>query len=209
MNTRKKIIISICSLCFIAIAAVVTVVSVLAAAKHTINSEIDVKFTAVDIAGTVEAKYQLATDTEVYMTTDGQTVSDTNKTITFTGDTDEQTYTLKPQTTPIEFAKEKRDLTFTYTFTNDGDSEYTATVTLPSGAENVINVSVQVKTGDSDFTDVGENLTVTVPARTGETAGKETFAIKLHLDDTAKDGKYNGTFAWVLEKPTTPTTPTT
>ena len=57
MTSRKKLTVTLTVVALVVVAAVVAVVGVLAATQQTVTSAIHITFTAVDIDGTVSAKY--------------------------------------------------------------------------------------------------------------------------------------------------------
>ena len=59
MSSRSKLMLSLTLFAFVIVAAVVGVVAVLAATQQTVESVVNITFKAVDIDGTVTAKYKV------------------------------------------------------------------------------------------------------------------------------------------------------
>ena len=65
MTSRRKLTVTLTVVALVVVAAVVAVVGVLAATQQTVNSAINITFTAVDIDGTVSAKYLVQDKKEI------------------------------------------------------------------------------------------------------------------------------------------------
>ena len=64
MSSRRKLVLSLTLFAFVVVTAVVGVVAVFAATQQTVKSVIDISFRAVDIDGSVTAKYKVQNKTE-------------------------------------------------------------------------------------------------------------------------------------------------
>lgn len=184
MKSKKKLIIALSSLCFVVVAAVVTVSVVLAAINQTVNTNIKVSYTAKEVAATVSAQYTWGGAT-TDMTTDG--TAEGEKTISFDGsETTETPKSLHPQVQEIvlENAEGKKSVTFTYTFTNDGDATFYATVEFASTANENVTVDYNGKTAPE---------TVTVVKGT-----PVTYTITVSIDNVALNASFAGAFNWAL-----------
>lgn len=200
MKSKKKLIIALSSFAFVLVAAVVTVVAVLAAANQAINTNVSVVYYSKQVAGTVSATYQVGDKAAVSMTTTGK--ADGSKVITYEGSEKPQTDSLLPLEVIELFAVESTDatvaetVTFTYTFTNNGSANYTATLEYnDTGAEddNVLTVY------GSELTD-NEDGTYSVVVPSGTTAEEPvTVTITVSIKHVAFNAEFSGTFGWALE----------
>ena len=123
MNSKKKLIVALSSLCFVLVAAVVTVVAVLAAAQQTITSNINVTYTASQIAGSVTATSKYEDGTAWDAIGSDNVVSFNGGDVNKDANIDEE-YELQ-----ITDSLTRRYVAFKYEFTNTGSKAYTATVT--------------------------------------------------------------------------------
>ena len=72
MNSKRKFVLTVCSF-FIVLAMSVTAVTVIFAAKeNTVNQNIMIKYTAVDVSATVKANYTFASSTKQMLTESGE-----------------------------------------------------------------------------------------------------------------------------------------
>ena len=194
MKSKKKLIIALSSFAFVLVAAVVTVTAVLAAANQAITSNVTVRYSAKQVAGTVSATYQVGSEAAVDMTTDGTSAG--AKSITYTGNETNKPGTLAPLDVITLAAKEDtvndklvgETVTFTFKFTNTGSADYTATVSYAGTQENVDVVY------DSELT-AGESNTHYVVVGAGETV---SVTITVTVINVALDAEFAGNFGWAL-----------
>ena len=202
MKSKKKLIVALSSFAFVLVAAVVTVTAVLAAATQSVTSNVTVRYSAKQVAGTVSATYQVGSAAAVDMTTDG--TSSGSKTITYNGnETSSDPRSLSPlavidlgnTTATKDGLLVGETVTFTFTFTNTGSAEYKATVSY-EGTEKNVEVAY-----DEDLT-AGDNDThyIVVPAYNTETqtAGSVTVTITVTVVNVALNAEFAGDFGWAL-----------
>ncbi len=189
MSSKKKMIIAICAFALVVVATIVSVVAVLAAQSVTINSTINVQYTSNEVAAKVTAHYQVANGTRTKMG------GDDNGMITFygteTGAEATQSMTGESGLTISGLTSENNYIDFIFTFTNDGDAEYTATLTLPNDVEN-FGITYPTK---PDTMVGGSDVSFTVP---GNTTDAVTYTIRYTITTISNDAHIKGTFAWVL-----------
>ena len=184
MDSKRKMIISITIFAVAILAVVITIVSVLAAQNVTVNSSINVHYTSSQKAAKVTAKYQVA----------GGSLTDLGS-IEFEGD-ETGTDATKDLTGGVKTISGLSDtnnwVEFVFTFTNEGSSEYTATLTLPSTVENfTISYTHASGVGVSSATDTSFVLA-------GNTTTPVEYKIKFTIGVVADDATLNGDFEWVL-----------
>lgn len=193
MTSKSKLVVAFSTLGVVCLGAIIACVFAFAAGTQSFKSNVTVSYIASEIAGSVSATYKVGAEGEVVkMTTDGQAPAqdNSNTIITFTADTDNSASlgTLAPLA-DIELSKTNKTVTFTYSFTNTGDHDYTATLVETVTANNL----------ERESTPTG--LVVTVPAATAGVAGTATYSITYTISDLAKDAGFeNGQYSWTLAK---------
>lgn len=186
MTTKKKLAISISTLCVAILAVVGISVGVWAARNASINNPINVGYTSHEVAATVTATYQRETDEAptAFQTEEGET------SITFTGEETEGDATAAfaaVDASNLELSSTNRYIVFTYTFQNNGDADFIATMTLP---ETQTNVALSYELNSSST----ESLSFTVSGN-----GSATFEVTVAIDDIAKDASFSGNISWTLQ----------
>ena len=196
MKSKKKLIIALSSFAFVLVAAVVTVTAVLAAANQSINTSVSVVYYAKQVAGTVSATYQVGEKEAKDMTTTG--LADGKKLIEYAGKEANVAQTLKPQDAIILLTANDdgtaEDVVFTYTFTNNGAADYTATVKYTDTEANDDNYTIDYS-ATVTFEDDAEEGEYKVVVGAGETV---KVTITVAVDDVAQNSEFSGTFAWSL-----------
>ena len=138
MTSRRKLTVTLTVVALVVVAAVVAVVGVLAATQQTVQSTINITFTAVDIDGTVSARYGVQKKTETSLT--GGTAcedsivfkaADTTATgsLAIGGQSDDTAINIKGESEALyvtyEFTREEIDYTVSATFSDtDFKMEY-------------------------------------------------------------------------------------
>ena len=194
MKSKKKLIVALSSFAFVLVAAVVTVTAVLAAANQAITSNVTVRYSAKQVAGTVSATYQVGSGDVLNMTTTGK--ADGATSITYSGNETNKPGTLAPLDVITLAAKEDtvndklvgETVTFTFKFTNTGSAEYTATVSYAGTEENVAVVydsELTAGEGNTHYIVVGADKTVEV-------------TITVTVVNVALDAEFAGAFGWAL-----------
>ena len=113
MSSRSKLVLSLALFAFVIIAAVVGVVAVLGATQQTVKSIVDISFRAVDIDGSVTAKYKVQNKTENALI-DGIDV-DGNVVFKATGSIDGELVIAKDE--PVSLRGSSQALYIEYSFT--------------------------------------------------------------------------------------------
>ena len=196
MKSKKKLIVALSSFAFVLVAAVITVVSVLAAVNQSLDTNISVVYYAKQVAGTVSAKYKVGDKEAKDMTTTG--LADGKKVIEYTGGEANDAQTLKPQEALIVLsAKENgtaENIVFTYTFTNNGAADYTATVKYTDTDANDDNCKATYSATVAFEEDVDKDE-YKVVVEAGETV---TVTITVAIEDVAFNSEFSGKFTWSL-----------
>ena len=198
MSTKKKLIISISTLCVAVIAIVGITVGVLAARSASITNNINVGYTAREVAATISATYQRQGDADpTNMTVQGGEPDQYE--LVFDGSEETATGALETAG-DITLDTDHKSVTFTYTFKNNGTNNFTATLTLPETQKNV-TITYQLDGEPYDPADHGSALTFTATGAASAEAddGQEvTFAVTVAIDNVAADASFAGTFSWNL-----------
>lgn len=129
MTSRKKLTVTLTVVALVVVAAVVAVVGVLAATQQTVQSTINITFTAVDIDGTVSARYGVQKKSETSLV--GGTPA--NGTVVFKAADTTATGSLAiggaSDDTAINIKGESEALYVTYVFTRQ-EIDYNVTATF-------------------------------------------------------------------------------
>ena len=182
MNAKRKMIISITALGVVLLAAIVAVVAVLAAQSVTIKSSINVSYNADKIIGTVTAQYQVKNCEATNIGAGSWT---------FYGNETGTDATKEGSATNIVLSETNNYVDFIFTFTNDGDAAYTATLNLPESAK-VVNLTITYVTLPDSVN--ADNLSFTVAKDT-----TETYKIRYSISNNDLDAKIdNSSFEWTL-----------
>ena len=184
-KSKKKLIIAIVCLAIALLGVVGVTAGVLAAQSAAINSNIDVRYTAQEVAVRVSATYQVANGTETDMT-DGN--SNTTITIDGTETGNPATGTLSPSG-QIDLTKTNNYVIFKYTIINDGSRALDASLmTLPSAT----NVTVTYSTDGSSYSSTNSGLSNLATNATG------VYYVKVQITNIALDASFTGSFQWSL-----------
>lgn len=195
MDSKRKMIISITIFAVAILAIIITIVSVLAAQNVTVNSSINFTYTADKIKGTVAGYYSVA----------GGELKEIGE-IVYDGDEDDGTQNLNNGTLNITgITKDKNYVEFTFTFTNNGTSEYTATLTFTDNTASTTlaedNIAMAYKGGlVLEYANVTTGLngvynlgSITVPAGTSTPM---SYYVKVSIPNINLDSSFSGSFAW-------------
>lgn len=185
MDSKKKMIIAISAFAMVILAAIVAVVAVLAAQQVTIKSSINVTYTSSEVAAKVTAHYQVKGGEETAI----------GNTIEFDGTETGADATKDMNTSELKInslTSENNYVDFIFTFTNEGQSEYTATLTLPATLEN-FDVTYSVPNTDGATKILDTSFTVA-----GNTTTPVEYIITFTIKDVAKNAKLAGNFSWSL-----------
>jgi len=201
MSSKKKLIISLSVAAAVLVAAIIAIVAVFAAAQQTLTSSIKVTYTAgKNVAGTASASYKLSGEgaETLHMDTNGATEGG-DRTVTFNALADKQTQSLMTQG-DIVLNADNLSVEFTYVFTNTGDYDYTAEISLldkdgtAASSATMENVKVEYDAGSGYL----ENATaLTVEA--GDEDATFVYKVRISIVNNAKNATFEGSFAWDLE----------
>lgn len=187
MSSKKKIIVSISSFAILIMAVVIAVVAVLAAQSITVKSSVNVTYTAKEVAAKVTSKYKIG-DT-------GTLTNIGSGSISFDGTEDltNNTQTTGTITSSTDLTSTNNYIEFVFTFTNEGDAEYTATLTLPATVDNFeATYTVPNTAGATKVTDTSFRLK-------GKTTTAVEYKVKFKIKDVSKNAELKGDFQWVME----------
>lgn len=197
MGSKAKICLSIASIFIIAVIAAVVVVAVFAVGKQTVNSSINVTYTAVQVHGSAKAYVHLG-DSNMPMITDGG-----DEEIIFNA-TDENTpKTLKPSEQTITLTDEIDFVVFEYILKNDEQKPYTATLTYQDTGDADTGIDVFVTTSSSMISrPTIDNVTTAVEDMGGtivedEVKGELYVYVLFQLNGASEAG-FSGRFTWTL-----------
>ena len=174
MNAKLKYTLAVVAFVFTVALSVGITYGVMAAHQVTLNSPINVTYTAKDVAATLSANYQIGNQSAV----DFKTTNDETSIVFAANDATATKAFVSPGELQFD---ESKTITFTFSITNDGSYALTATVTLPETRDNVT-----VTTTDN---------TVTFNVAAGAT---KTVTVTTTVTDATHDAEFSGNFAWAL-----------
>lgn len=203
MSSKKKLIISLSAVAAVVLVAVIAVVAVLAATAQSVTSSITIRYVAADaISGTASAKFYVGNaETGVDMV---NTANENAKILYFyANDGEGNNQVLVPPTSGDDNAIEMTSaeyayVIFEYNFTNNGENDYTAKVTVQEQTGDSGKYQVSYSSDKATWNKTAE--TVTVDAISGNTAGTATYYIKVELPIADRGASYNfvANFVWAL-----------
>ena len=184
MNAKLKYTLAVAVLVVAILATAGITAGVMAAQQVTVNSPINVGYTANQVAATLSATYQKHGDAQAtnFVTSSNAT------TISFDGtETTTDSANVKAFEAPanLTLSAEHKSITFEFSFVNNGDHDITATLTLPL-TQKIVTIT---KTGNSN--------TFTVPT-TATAQNPATYTVTVAVTEVARDAKFDGSFAWNL-----------
>ena len=185
MSAKKKLTIAILSLTFVVFLVVSIVVSVSAAQKAEVQSSISISYVSNDVGAVVSAKYQVA---------NGEVVEIGS--LTLNGEeADNASLNLNNETTSINnLAQHLNYVDFIFTFTNTGDRDYIASLTIPTTITN-FNTSYTVPEGNG-----ATKISDTSFRLSGNTLTAVTYTVRFTVNLKNQNGNISGTFVWNLSK---------
>lgn len=200
MNSKTKIILSICALCLVSVVAVVAIVAVYTASKQSLTSNITVEYKATQVVGTAKANYYLGTATAQKM------MSGAKDSVDFTAGQTSETGSLSPSGTITITDDQHPYVIFEYIFQNTGEQAFNATLTF-SGSPSNIDVytfyQAEQYTTTSTWTTEkgtkyeGDNNTYfsNVSVATSTT---QYFYVVFNIPNVGSDASFSGAFSWSL-----------
>lgn len=214
MSTRTKIVLSIGAMCLVAVMSIAAVVAVFAARQQTIQSSINVSYTAKEVEAMVKANWYEGSGSAQPMKVGGSSSGDDS--INFTAGGPSQTGALSPTKETIELSESNNYVVFEYIFENTG-KEFIAKLSYAddgNSADENVNIyagcsdngtqktTSNLATGDSDVKKLenkqsGDFLTFTVP---NGKEGKQTWYayVVIAINAIGDDAGFSGTFTWDL-----------
>jgi len=182
MNAKLKYTLSVAILVVAIVATAGITYGVMAAQQVTLNSPINVGYTAQEVAATLSATYQIGSDSAVdFKTASNETEIVFDGTETTTGNGNVKAFVAPSNLT---LTSSNKTITFVFTIKNDmAGSALTATLTLPTTQTNV----TVTKTGDSN----------TINVAAGQTA---TYTVTVTVTNVANDASFAGDFSWNLTR---------
>jgi len=193
MTSKKKFIIALSSVSAVCVALIVSLVVVLAASNISIQSGVDVGYTAREIIGSISASYQAQDDTQA--TPIGTAELDGTE-------DDDLTEKLGSTTNKVTLTKKKKYVDYIFTLTcaaADADTSgkaYTAVLTYTDATSDDKNVKITYKVDDGEFS--ATNPATTTSSLTVGVGETKTVTVRVEIDSVAKDSTFTGTFNWAL-----------
>ena len=189
MDTKKKLIISASAFVVVLVATIVAVVSVLAATKVTVNSNVNITYTANgDVLGSIAVAAKNSKGTAVG-------TSGSKNLTAATGATE----TLGSYSSLTLDNSDNKTITFTFTLTNSSPvSDYTAKLKFTPGADPVHNVKMYTGTAEASLTEITSTNFPSMASFDVNKSETKTFVVKIELNDPNDDARFIGTFAWEL-----------
>ncbi len=167
MSSKKKLVISLSVAAAVLVAAIIAIVAVFAANAQTVQSTVKIKYTTSNVAGSVQASYQIKNEEVEPLGTSTFTATDT--TTTALNDAD------------ITLTDANDTVTFTFIFTNNGGN--TMYINLAQFTQPA-NTTVKYQVGTNTATDTLSEQSIVGRASAQETA--KTCEIKVILSITDK-----------------------
>ncbi len=195
MEKKKTLTIAMFSVCAAVIIGLIAAVAVLAAGSQTINSAINVTFTATSIDGTASATYTVGSTTTNMKV---GSVSGTETVVDFKAADEASSYNLVPG--DITLTETNKTVTFVYNFTNRGEIAYNAVVKYNDTNATDTNCKIEYQNG-SDWVELGTaGATVNVAGKASDATADTTgsLTIRVTVQNVAKSAELSGNFAWTL-----------
>ena len=185
-KSKKKLIWMISSLCAVIVFVGVTLGVVLAATQQTVNTSISITYRAINIEGTVSAKYTVGTETKDFETPTGE------KVVAFYADDEDLKADLSMVDDVVLNSTDKRSIVMEYTFTNTGDAMYTAVMSFKEEGYVNKNVKIEYSKDNTTYRENGYVLFV-------EGGAEVKYYIRVGIDDLAKNSALVAGIEWKLE----------
>ena len=197
MKSKTRLIITISSVVLALIASAVAVVAVFAARNATAKATLNIKYTAVDVMGSVTMTTKR--EKESTYAAGGNVSFDGNEAENNTANV--KSMTLGSAGSEYDISSDGSHyviLKFVFTNTNTAKA-YTATITLPSDDHFRYKVNNANDTYASFATLSSSNNSVTVPVKSGATAGTATYYVLVEPKVTNASVTSTGkTISWAL-----------
>jgi len=190
MSSKHKLILAISMLVVVLIITSSALVFVLAAISQSVSSNVQVIYESHAVAGAVKATYTLAGGTETELKAENG-----ESQLIFTGaELGTQSGSLSPESN-IVLTSSISSVVFEYSFTNTGDANYTAMLSLGDSA-SLSNIDIKFSRDGVNYFDYNNGLTVYNNTTTFENA--EVYYVKISIINTAQDASFSGAFSWNL-----------
>lgn len=218
MSSKRKMTIALSAMGAVTLAAVVGFTAVLAAGTATVTNDINIRYTAADVAGSATAKVYHNTSAGADFATIQTNATPAADSVIFSAEDDTSTTALKG--TNIDLTKSARYVVFEYAFTADtGANPYTAALTYTDGGTADKNMTMgyiatttqMTKTAfntlalfDGYFDGENEDDATALVAGTATAAINVTDATTTYIyvlakvANVAQDAEMSGTFSWTL-----------
>lgn len=201
-SIKRKLLISTLIISFVLLSIAATIAIVFALTQQNISTSLNINYTAVDIDGTVTANYKLgknntydtATPLEAYK--NNQQAED-NILRFYADDTEENNNgRLEFPTNDITFTSQQSSMLIEYTFTNNGDVHYIASLSLTEQPEYE-NMIVEYGVWDEENKEIKfstDVYAVVVPANSSS-----QYWIRISIDKLTSNASLTGNFDWLLD----------
>jgi len=201
-STKRKLLISMLIISFVLLSVAATIAIIFALTQQNISTSLNINYTAVDIDGTVTANYKLgknntygtATPLEAYK--NNQKAED-NILRFYADDTEENNNgRLEFPINDITFTSQQSSMLIEYTFTNNGDVHYIASLSLTEQPEYE-NMIVEYGVWDEENQEIKfstDIYAVVVPANSSS-----QYWIRISIDKLTSNASLTGNFDWLLD----------
>jgi len=195
-KARNRIIISFLVITFVLLSVMATIMLVFAMQQQNISTSLNINYTAVDIDGSVSGTYSVGGVTkDLQPNADENHVGGTNnKSLLFFAEDTENAGTLEFPTddTQINFTSQNSSMVMQYTFTNNGDVHYIASMSFDAELKYE-NMKVEYSIDGINYS--GSRYAVVVPANSKD----KSYWIRISIDKLTKNASFEGDFNWLLE----------
>ena len=190
MRTKRRLVYAISGLVVTLALMSVMVVFVLAAISQSIETNVRVSYVSREVAGVVSATYKIGSGAEQTMKT-----SNGDTELVFRGETENSSGNELLPNEDITLTASDSYVVFAYSFTNTGDTNYTANFTFPNDNE-MQNIDVTYSRDNTNYYEYNSGLTV---YDNTDAQNAEKYYVKLQISNTAQNASFSGSFSWDLD----------
>ena len=190
MKQKRRLIYALSGLVVTLSLMSVAVVFVLAAITQTIDSNVKVSYVSREVAGVVSATYKIGSGEEKTMKTGNGGTE-----LVFRGETENSSGNELLPEGDIYLTASDSYVVFVYSFTNTGDTNYTANFSFPDDNE-MNNIAVYYSRDNINYTTNNSGITV---YNNTDSANAEKYYVKLQISNVAQNASFSGSFSWDLD----------
>jgi len=191
MKLKRNIIVLILIVSFSMLSAVAAIAIIYSMSQQTIKTTLNIKYTAVDIDGSVTATYTIGNETNNLTAMKGDNVI--GSTLWFKATDTENAGNFVFPENQISLDSSNDNMILKYTFTNNGDADYTAIMSFDDTRIDADNMLIEYSLNGRDYYESRLGLVVTK-------AAPKSYWIKISIQDKSKNASLLGDFDWLLER---------